>query len=115
MRVDDSRYREVMGCRPRGRRAWAFRIPFFGCGQALDGKSPDVRAWKERFAHQVLLCDISVPENPSFSIPECDWKKARKIAVKYAASLGVSLVEVEIPYEEYPRHTCPRGLFGGER
>ena len=90
---DDSLYREVAGCPPRGRRVWEFRIPFCGRGQTLDGKPPCMKGWDERFGRDWGQLD----ENPSFFTHECDWKKARKIAVKYAAKLGVSLVEVKVP------------------
>ena len=102
VKVDDSLYREVAGCHPEGRKVWEFRIPFSGRGQTLDVKPPNVRAWEERFGRD--RWGQQVEENPSFSTHECDWKKARKLAVKYAASMGVSLVEVKVP----------RDILGGE-
>ena len=86
VKVDDSLYREVVGRPPEGRRVWDFRVPFFGHGQMIDGKRPEWSDWRDRFGK----------ENLSFSTHECDWKKARKIAVKYAARRGLSLVEVKV-------------------
>ncbi len=89
VRVDDSRYREVMGCTPRGRKVWEFRLPFFGDGQMMDGDRPDVFAWTRKFGPD--------RENLFFVTEECDWRKARKLAAKYAESQGLSLVEVKVP------------------
>lgn len=92
MKIDESRYREVMGCPPEGRRAWEFRLSFFAEGQTLNGKRPEVSAWVEKFGDN--------KENLYFSTHECDWKKARKLAASHASRLGLSVVEVRVPEDK---------------